>query len=337
MSSDRIDDVVAEYLHEIEQRLHGLPVLQRRELLGDLEAHIVNERAERGVSSEAELLHVLERLGSPEVVAAAAYEEAGLPEPTVPLPAVSVGSAPMPSGAGPDAGGRVFAGTVTFASSSRFSGRAERTALVDTSEVAAMVAAAGAPAAAAAAPAPAPASVAPAPASVPPVWVPAAMPAPQPYAPPQPAAVIPPPDDLRRTRPGPFPPSGPGQGFRAPTSAPPPFVGGPPLAPPPLSRRPGTGTAPWVRALIAGAFALAFVVVLGCLGGAFLLSSDVPDSEPAVVVPQPASSVFPADPDEPPAGLDEQATETATEPPNEEPTEPPTQRPKEPARPTATE
>jgi hypothetical protein len=70
-------DVVAEYLHEVDLRLAGLPVLQRRELLADLAAHIAGERAERNIQSEGELIEVLERLGSPEVVAAAAHEEAG--------------------------------------------------------------------------------------------------------------------------------------------------------------------------------------------------------------------------------------------------------------------
>jgi hypothetical protein len=77
MSINKSDDAVAEYLHELELRLSGLPVLQRRELLADLEAHITSERIERGVVSEGEVLEILERLGSPEVVAAAAYEEAG--------------------------------------------------------------------------------------------------------------------------------------------------------------------------------------------------------------------------------------------------------------------
>jgi uncharacterized membrane protein len=70
-------DVVAEYLHEVDLRLTGLPVLQRRELLADLAAHIATERTERNIQSEGELIEVLERLGSPEVVADAAYDEAG--------------------------------------------------------------------------------------------------------------------------------------------------------------------------------------------------------------------------------------------------------------------
>ena len=72
-------DVVGEYLREVELRLSGLPLLQRRELLADLEAHITTARQERGAHSEGELIEILERLGSPEVVAAAAYEEAGPP------------------------------------------------------------------------------------------------------------------------------------------------------------------------------------------------------------------------------------------------------------------
>jgi hypothetical protein len=81
MISNRTNDAVAEYLHELELRLTGLPVLQRRELLAEIAAHISTERVERGVTSESDVLELLERLGSPEVVAAAAYEEAGMAEP----------------------------------------------------------------------------------------------------------------------------------------------------------------------------------------------------------------------------------------------------------------
>ncbi|MCU7724193.1 DUF1700 domain-containing protein [Actinoplanes sp. KI2] len=83
-------DVVAEYLREVDLRLAGLPVLQRRELLADLAAHIETERAERHLRGEAELIEVLERLGSPDVVARAAYEEAG------PLPPIAGPPSPPP-------------------------------------------------------------------------------------------------------------------------------------------------------------------------------------------------------------------------------------------------
>jgi len=82
------NDVVTEYLHEVDLRLSGLPVLQRRELLADLAAHVATERTERNIQTEGELIEILERLGSPEVVAAAAYEEAGTysPVPTARRP-----------------------------------------------------------------------------------------------------------------------------------------------------------------------------------------------------------------------------------------------------------
>ncbi|PRY29478.1 HAAS signaling domain-containing protein [Pseudosporangium ferrugineum] len=355
MSSDRFDVVVAEYLREVEQRLSGLPVLQRRELLGDLEAHIANERAESGVSSETELLQVLERLGAPEVVASAAYEEAGLPEPTMPVPVVSVGAVPMPDAVAAASGGQVFAGTVTFAASSRFSGRAERTAFVDTSEVAAMVAASD-PAAPAAPASGAPASGAPAspgpfssvaavaaPGSAPPAWVPPA-PTPQAYQPPPSPAVIPPPDDLLRKRPGPYPPSGPGRasagaipgssqpGYSSgvPPFGQPPYVGGPPLAPPPARSGSSLG---WLRAAIAGVAVLFFLVALSCVGGAFLMRSGSVEEAPAVGVPV---QTFSQEATDEPTVAD---TTDAVPPPGvtTPPTQPPTpEAPTTPPLPTAT-
>jgi uncharacterized membrane protein len=96
MSANKTD-VVGEYLREVELRLSGLPLLQRRELLADLETHIATARAERGAQSEGELIEILERLGSPEVVAAAAYEEAGPAR----APVVAPGLAPVARGGRP--------------------------------------------------------------------------------------------------------------------------------------------------------------------------------------------------------------------------------------------
>ena len=345
MSSDRRDEVVAfdrlvaEYLSELEQRLSGLPVLQRRELLGDLEAHIVNERAERGVTSEVELLAVLERLGTPEVVAAAAYEEAGLPEPTVQL---------TPVGAAPRTGG----GPAPAAATGRFTGWAERTAAVDSAEVTSLVpttryttgratvaavsrasgaptsspAAGGSaptssPAAGGSAPVSSPAAGGSAPTSsptaersAPPAWAPPA-PSPEPYAPPSPAPVVPPPDDLLRARLGPFPPSGPsgissvsapagGQGFGSGPGAGRRSDGGaPPFVGgppfPPPPRRTAPATSPWVRAALGGAIGLVVLFVLGCLGAGAFL---VRSSEPAdapAAVVEQAPPVEPIEPIEP--------------------------------------
>jgi uncharacterized membrane protein len=90
MSTNKTDDAVTEYLREVEVRVGNLPLLQRRELLADLEAHIAAERAERNVQSEGEVLEILERLGSPEVVAAAAWEEAGTSGPAAPIPRIAL-------------------------------------------------------------------------------------------------------------------------------------------------------------------------------------------------------------------------------------------------------
>jgi uncharacterized membrane protein len=85
MTRNHTGDVVGDYLNDVEKLLDRLPSAQRRELLTDLETHIVTERAERNAESEAELRQILERLGSPDVVAAAAYEQA--PETTAAAPA----------------------------------------------------------------------------------------------------------------------------------------------------------------------------------------------------------------------------------------------------------
>ncbi|GAA0793948.1 HAAS signaling domain-containing protein [Spirilliplanes yamanashiensis] len=87
------DDAVREYLRAVDLRLGGLPLLQRRELVTDLETHIAAVRADRGAHSEGEVLEILERLGSPDVVAAAAYAEAG-PSGAFPLPPPAPGARP---------------------------------------------------------------------------------------------------------------------------------------------------------------------------------------------------------------------------------------------------
>jgi uncharacterized membrane protein len=74
MSANKTD-VVGEYLDEVELRLRNLSLLERRELLADLRTHIETVRAERNIQSEGEIIEVLERLGSPEAVAAAALDE----------------------------------------------------------------------------------------------------------------------------------------------------------------------------------------------------------------------------------------------------------------------
>lgn len=89
------DNAVREYLRAVDLRLGGLPLLQRRELVTDLETHIAAVRADRGAHSEGEVLEILERLGSPDVVAAAAYAEAG-PSGAFPLPPTTAAAPPQP-------------------------------------------------------------------------------------------------------------------------------------------------------------------------------------------------------------------------------------------------
>ncbi|MFG1605498.1 HAAS signaling domain-containing protein [Actinoplanes sp. NPDC049265] len=98
MSSINKIDVVGEYLREVDLRLSGLPLLQRHELLADLRAHIDTAR-EQGAYTDSEMIEVLQRLGSPEAIAAAAYWEAG-PQPPRFQPAPPPESAP-PSGGVP--------------------------------------------------------------------------------------------------------------------------------------------------------------------------------------------------------------------------------------------
>jgi uncharacterized membrane protein len=86
MTRNHTGDIVESYLGTIEKLLDRLPFSQRRELLDDLASHIATERAERGATTDAEIREIIERLGSPEVVAAAAYEESPVAPPPVVTP-----------------------------------------------------------------------------------------------------------------------------------------------------------------------------------------------------------------------------------------------------------
>jgi uncharacterized membrane protein len=65
------DAAVAEYLDDLEHALHDLPRGRRRELIGDLGAHITEARAQLpDPSDEIAVLLVLARLGQPTEIAA---------------------------------------------------------------------------------------------------------------------------------------------------------------------------------------------------------------------------------------------------------------------------
>lgn len=72
---DRIDRLVAGYLGLVERALDGVPEAHRVELLTDLREHIEAERADLSSESEAAVRGILDRLGDPEEIAAAARAE----------------------------------------------------------------------------------------------------------------------------------------------------------------------------------------------------------------------------------------------------------------------
>lgn len=77
--TEQIDSLVEDYLNDVDSRLQGVAKSQRQELLGDLQTHINQLRADEQADSEADVRNILDRLGTPETVAAAARTEAGIP------------------------------------------------------------------------------------------------------------------------------------------------------------------------------------------------------------------------------------------------------------------
>ncbi|HWG98057.1 MAG TPA: hypothetical protein VNV66_01770 [Pilimelia sp.] len=64
--------LVAEYLEQVATAAGDLPGARRDELLRDLREHIDTERSALPIETEAEVRTILERLGPPEAIAAAA-------------------------------------------------------------------------------------------------------------------------------------------------------------------------------------------------------------------------------------------------------------------------
>ncbi|MBN1172964.1 MAG: hypothetical protein JXA67_12380 [Micromonosporaceae bacterium] len=81
-SPDQNDKIIEDYLSSVESELIGVPVSQRAELLDDLRGHIASERGtgdEGDEETEAQVRGILERLGDPVTIAAAARADAGQP------------------------------------------------------------------------------------------------------------------------------------------------------------------------------------------------------------------------------------------------------------------
>jgi hypothetical protein len=89
------DELVAAYLARVERAASRLPAGRREELIGDLREHIEIARAESGAESEADVRTILERLGDPESIVAAADTQTDLPRVTAPTPYPT--APPMPA------------------------------------------------------------------------------------------------------------------------------------------------------------------------------------------------------------------------------------------------
>jgi hypothetical protein len=72
MTTMRRDPLVDDYLRRLEAAAAGLPRTRRAELVSEIEEHVDAALAEAGTDDEAAVRNVLERLGSPEEIAAAA-------------------------------------------------------------------------------------------------------------------------------------------------------------------------------------------------------------------------------------------------------------------------
>ena len=76
MTTMRRDPLVDDYLRRLEAAAAALPRERRAELVGEIEEHVEAALDEAG-DDEAAVRNVLERLGSPEEIAAAAAAAAG--------------------------------------------------------------------------------------------------------------------------------------------------------------------------------------------------------------------------------------------------------------------
>src|SRR3954453_5980733 len=79
MTTMRRDPLVDDYLRRLEAAVAGLPRARRAELVEEIEAHIASALRETGSADPAAVRNVLERLGPPEEIAAAAGPPARAP------------------------------------------------------------------------------------------------------------------------------------------------------------------------------------------------------------------------------------------------------------------
>jgi hypothetical protein len=70
---------IQRYLKRLSKAARGLPRARRRELVAEIEQHIRDALFETPVASEAEMLNLLDRIGEPEEIAAAASGRSATP------------------------------------------------------------------------------------------------------------------------------------------------------------------------------------------------------------------------------------------------------------------
>jgi hypothetical protein len=75
MSATHADQLVDEYLSRLGVALQGVPAERRKEILEEISNHIADERGQLHDDSDVAVLNLLDRIGDPAEVAAAARDE----------------------------------------------------------------------------------------------------------------------------------------------------------------------------------------------------------------------------------------------------------------------
>ncbi len=81
MSAPRAEQRVDEYLKRLETELADVPADRREEIVSEIRSHIAEETARGGLTTEADLYNLLERLGDPAEIASAARPATAGPQP----------------------------------------------------------------------------------------------------------------------------------------------------------------------------------------------------------------------------------------------------------------
>src|SRR5579859_3856780 len=81
MTAPHATDIINGYLARLEAEAADLPRTERRELIDGVREHIAEARAQMEEETDADLLNLLDRLGSPTELAAEERERLQLPEP----------------------------------------------------------------------------------------------------------------------------------------------------------------------------------------------------------------------------------------------------------------